>query len=274
MTIRIKILLSLGLLISIIASQFFYIHIVDKQKLNLLTEINFTHKATVHIGEIAIEGQKLRRYEKEYFIYIENIEKREKYMREWTSAHQSLQSKLVAIDIDDSGIWATEDKSNAGQWSKASNTYYEVMTNLNIQVKNGSINGTLKANSAIKDGKNAFRLLLNGTEKLLQDKLIRSNILLKQYNELVNKSNIVLLLMFSVGVFFALILIIFVPERINSQILKLEQAVSNISKGALNSPVPKVHSPELASLAKSIERMRITTRGLLQRLQTKKTREK
>jgi methyl-accepting chemotaxis protein len=80
--------------------------------------------------------------------------------------------------------------------------------------------------------------------------------------------------MFSVGVFFALILIIFVPERINSQILKLEQAVSNISKGALNSPVPKVHSPELASLAKSIERMRITTRGLLQRLQTKKTREK
>jgi methyl-accepting chemotaxis protein len=179
----------------------------------------------------------------------------------------------VAIDIDDSGIWKTIDKNNAEQWRKASHLYYQNMINLNIQVINGVIVGTLNANSAIKDGKNAFKRLLNGAEKSLHKKLITSTTLLKKYNQLVSKSNMVLLSIFSLGVFFAAIVVIFVPERINHQILKLEQAVASISKGAINSPVPTMRSPELANLAKSIERMRISTKGLVQRLQAKRLRK-
>ena len=231
----------------------------------MIEDLQKVHASTVRIGEMSIEGQKLRRYEKEYFIYADNDEKRNKYIGEWTEARNSLKDRIVGIGIDQSGTWSAQDKREAAEWNRVLDFYANEMIKVDNNVKSGQISGTLNANTAIGDGKNTFRAFLNGSAEALNERLNRTTQLVNEYETLTAESNRNLQFIFVAGVALALILILLIPQRINSQIAELDQAVTAISKGALNTAVPTRVSPELARLAKSVERLRVSLKGLLAR---------
>ena len=47
---------------------------------------------------LAVEGQKMRRYEKEYFIYVDNVEKRAKYAKNLFDSHDTAEERVPATE--------------------------------------------------------------------------------------------------------------------------------------------------------------------------------
>lgn len=266
MTIRAKILLGFLILVVILAGQFGLNYYNSTKQAALAAQINRLNLATVEISRMSIEGQKMRRYEKELFIYVNNTEKRDKYIGEWREAEANLRLHLDALLRNASGLWSPDDKALGREWQSSLASYAAGMGVVADRILQGELADTVSANLAIADAKNAFRPFLNGTEQALETKLASSNELLSQYTEVQAQGRNMLIAAFGVGLLIAIVLVFIIPEPINRQVRALEKAMVEISKGSFQSKVPEVSSPELRQLAKSIERLRISMRGMLNRL--------
>ena len=55
--------------------------------------------ATVALSELAVLAQQVRRYEKEYFVYVGNETRRNGYIKEWTQTHDHRCHRPRNIDL-------------------------------------------------------------------------------------------------------------------------------------------------------------------------------
>jgi methyl-accepting chemotaxis protein len=243
--------------------QFIFSSIIDSKKSTLLDNVHNVQSTSVQLSNMSVEGQKMRRYEKEYFIYLNNDEKRTKYFNQWNEAGQNIAVSLAVIQENPEMEWSENDKTESKEWLKALNKYTEVMSLVNLRVLNGQITTTLDANSAIKDGKNAFRTYLGGTAKSFNAKLVESNELLVEYHELDDKSHLISIALLLLGVVVAVIFVLIISASIQRQIKVLTKSLDTMASGDFNKAIIKPRSPELREIATGIEMLRKSTHILL-----------
>lgn len=275
MNIRMKLFAGISAILLLLGAQVAVIYTFLQRNHELASgSVARDFEQSVHIAHIAIEGQKLRRFEKEFFIYVTNEERRNKYIGEWTESFDKLGLMLDEIQTSGDDAWSAQDKSLVGDWRRSYERYGDEFKQVIASVQSGEITTTEDANTAIKVGKNAFRVLLNGATEGGE---IKYGAALLTMNQLANNSSLMRIVVLSVcaaNVLIALFMLLVIPRSITRPIAALSEAASRMSKGELNQPVPPAKVSEFTELSQTLERLRVSQKTLIDRVKSTSARQK
>jgi methyl-accepting chemotaxis protein len=265
LSVRNKLTIVFSVLIAILFAQFALVYYFSGKSALLINQAIDANDASNAVGRLAIEGQKLRRYEKEYFIYADNPKKREKYSSEWQESYAKLKEGLALL-LSHESSWSESDKAKADTWDDSLNAYASGFHKVEAAVTGGIIQGTLDANKAIQDAKNQFRVFLKGTAAEVETKLGEARHASTQLQDnFANVQKLLIGLSFT-GLLIGAVILFTIPGSIARPITELTESVTDISKGNITRPVSVRGSHEVKALAESVERLRVAVKGLMTRM--------
>jgi hypothetical protein len=135
------------------------------------------------LSRLQVEGEKMRRYEKEMFIYVAVPEKRNGYVKEFDTAFTRLLGLSNDMLAPSSKAFTDAERGEIAKWKLAA-TFYGAEFNKLAQRAQGMnvaaltneqrLGLTVSYNDDIKAGKDRFRELLTGTDTMRQAKETRS----------------------------------------------------------------------------------------------------
>ena len=250
----------------VIASTYFA---TDHNRQLVSQAINQEFGSSLAVSELAVLAQKIRRYEKEFFIYIGDDEKQTKYSAEWQETYQLLEGKLDALIANPKLRWETSEAMAFDQWRHALQSYQAGFVLVLDQVRQGIITDTLSANSAIQEAKNRFRVFVDGTSELAERKYhdaVQVNQTIGHYNDVLN---IILLATLGFTALICGVVVTVIPNTVIRPIRTLSKSAQTMSMGDLDQAVPtRLSVDDFKELAETLERMRISTRAMLSQLKT------
>jgi methyl-accepting chemotaxis protein len=265
LSVRSKLTIAFSIFFAVLIAQLALVYYFSNTSASLTSQAIKAHEQSNALTRLAIEGQKLRRYEKEFFIYADNPERRAKYSGEWNDSYGKLKEGLALLNAPKSG-WSESDREKAQTWSESLNAYATGFNKVDVAVNNGFITGTINANKAIKDAKNQFRVFLKGTAVEIDNKIREAS----EYSSHVDKNfaNIQKFLMglSVVALVIGGALLLTIPRAIAEPISALTESVIDISKGNITRPVTVRGGPEVKGLAESVERLRVALKGMMLRM--------
>jgi methyl-accepting chemotaxis protein len=256
--------------------------------------------ASSQLSELAVVAQQVRRYEKEYFVYVTNQERRENYVKEWTGASDKMAKLVQTMRANADGAFTADDIGKISTWASAAEFYSSEMKKI-FDVVNGrqnqigavtpapsaSASSTAKpATAAIVANPSMYSPVeVNGMITAGKDRL--SGVLIKGVSDMsaaktkatlalpgVTKAGFeklwagvmaTVLLGFVIAGFLALKM----PAAITGPIEKLSAAVERMSKGELDKPIDVAAPREFGVLTTAVERMRVAQNVLVQRMRAR-----
>jgi methyl-accepting chemotaxis protein len=300
MSISGKIKLGLSIMLAALVLQFALGQILDRrtqEKVNIAVTKNFA--AADQLAELGAAGQQIRRYEKEYFIYVNDTAGRTKYRGEWTGTFNKLQTNLGAMQANKDGMFSSQDTVAFQSWMNALEFYGKEFNTIMTRADTGTIvppapvvevaqplakvtpapavvvaapdlsKATKLANDMIGPGKDKFREVLDGTEKMRKAKLVESAASVNEIRKLFSISTYVSLGIFLVGLILAVYLMISIPNAVKKPIEEFVEIADRISKGDTKQAVQATVASEFDGLAKALERLRVAQSGLLDKIRAK-----
>jgi hypothetical protein len=127
------------------------------------------------LSQLQVEGEKMRRYEKEMFIYVANNERRANYVKEFDGAYTKLLNQLDTMLAPSGTAFTDDERKQILAWKEAALFYTAQFAGLARRAEGQTLASmtpeqrlglTLEYNDGIKAGKDRFRELLGGTEKM------------------------------------------------------------------------------------------------------------
>jgi HAMP domain-containing protein len=141
-SIRLRLIAGLGLIIV-----FFLIQMAlvwwgqDTARRDVVGATRKNTIASSQLSELAVLAQQIRRYEKEYFVYVGNKERREGYINEWSGTADKITKVLQTMRANTNAAFNETDTGKIGNWITASDFYgsemrkiFESVTNLSGKV--------------------------------------------------------------------------------------------------------------------------------------------
>lgn len=238
----------------------------DRNRTLVQQAISQDFKAAMDLSKVAVAGQKIRRYEKEYFIYVDNLRKRAGYSEEFNETHAKLEQLLETMVTDFSGTWSDQDRLEIRRWQQALLAYGQGFRSVVDKVETAQITDTVGANVAIQDAKNKFRVLLKGTAKMIPERFRDAS---QRTQQIAANSQIVKMVVVgtsTAGISLVLLLMLAIPGSIAKPIRKLSEAARRMSTGDLDETVPQSRVREFSELAQTLERMRVSQKAMIDRI--------
>ena len=266
MPIRTKLFLSFLLLTILILVQFFIRYQFTTKESRLVRQMVAEHQISNLLSELAEAAQKIRRFEKEYFIYVQNAEKRSTYYQEFQQAKREILDHLQVLRNIYSASNNLKQLSELAVWQQAAQLYTEAFETVHQDVLAGNITGVIQANAAIREGKNRFRVLLAGARRSVNEQLLRAQQEADQIDVYRQRSTLIFTLVTAASLVIGLFIAFSVPGSIARPMRRLSEIADGISRGRIKDSVNVKGSREIEDLARSIERLRVATQGLLMRL--------
>jgi len=267
LNIRTKLFVGISTILVLLAVQTTVVYVFLQRNHELASgSVARGFEQSVHVANIAIEGQKLRRFEKEYFIYVSNGQKRAKYDREWHESYDKLGKMLQQVERSDNQSWSARDKTEILVWRQAYQRYGDEFEKVISGVKSGRITTTQEANAAIQAGKNAFRELLDGAKKGGEVKYGEALVTMEELAANSSLMRSVVLGVCAANVVIAFLLLLVIPRSITRPIASLSEAARRMSTGQLGEAVPTPRVSEFLELSRTLERLRVSQKTLIDRL--------
>jgi HAMP domain-containing protein len=262
--------------------------------------------ATSQLGELGIVAQQIRRYEKEYFVYVTNPERRENYIKEWSGAADKMNKSLQTMRSNAQNAFSAEDQGKISSWVSAADFYAAEMKKIFALVneRQGQISAATAAtiaagattattakgavaapvsavaamyspvevNSMIGPGKDRLSsVLIKGVSEMSEAKTKATLALPAATRDGFNKLWTGVMTTVVVGLLAAIFLAIKLPSAISKPIATLSEAVERVSKGDLDKAIDVAVPTEFTMLTGAIERMRVAQRALVQRMRARTT---
>lgn len=270
LTIRKKLYLGFALILAFSLGQAAVTYLNLNQSEALVKQaIGKDFNASVEIARIGIEAQKLRRFEKEYLIYVGSKDQRAKYFVDWKGAHDQIRSMLDRIVENRDGNWSAGDIAKAREWQASLKAYGDGFAGVALGADSGQITSTLQGNEAVREAKDAFRVLLDGTTVGIEQKFKQAAASEQAIGRKFLLVNIVIAIAALAGIGLVAVLLVIVPNSISRPIELLTRSAHDMSTGIMNKPVAVAGSPEFKGLADTLERMRVSQQMLIERLKQK-----
>lgn len=248
--------------------------------------------ASSELSALSIQAQQIRRYEKEYFVWVGNKAKRDGYEREWRDAHKKIDATLERMASGSDGAFKMEDIKKIDEWRAASDFYFAEMqkifatVNKREWVSHGAegVNGEAplsaeqasyrpdEVNDMIKAGKDRFSAgLIKGVAAMSEVKTKDTLALAGVAQNLF--SNLFVGVMFTVfiGALVAVSLGVILPRMVTKTIGSLSAAAKEMSMGNLKNEYSSGGVTEFTQLAEALNRMRLAQLALVERLQKRHT---
>jgi CHASE3 domain sensor protein len=270
MSIRKKLQIGFTLILAFVLIQATVTFLSIAQSERLVRQaIDNDFNASVEISRIGIEAQKLRRFEKELLIYVGSPSARDKYFADWKSAHAQIKTMVDRIVDNRDGKWSPEDGAKAREWRTSLDAYGDGFVRVVQAAGSGQITSTIQGNDAVREAKDAFRVLLDGTSQGGDEKFQQA---LKSEQAITARFWIVYIVLgvsALAGFGLVALMLMVVPASISSPIEALTRSAHDMSTGNLDRPVTITGSPEFKDLADTLERMRVSQKMLMERLKQK-----
>ena len=267
MSIRAKLFVSFLTISALIMTLFVVRQYFSVKEAELVRELVVDHEISAQLSGLSTAAQKIRRYEKEYFIYVQNPKKRAKYAGEFADAKVEIETHIRRLQ----GIYSTNRRdselSKLQVWQDATRFYAGGFELITRAVESGKITGVLEANAAIQKYKNEFRVVLSGAEESIRNQYQLATAKSGRISDYQYTAALVFMVIavFSLGL--SLFMSFQVPASVVKPLKKMTMVANAISKGQLNDSVDIKGSAEIEDLASSIQRLQTATLGLLKRLQ-------
>lgn len=135
--------------------------------------------AAGQLAVLQLEGEKMRRYEKELFIYVANPERRAHYAKEFDSSYTKLLELVGTMQATGNKNFTDAERAEIAKWHQAAAFYgseFNVLVNKanSVDARQLPVDQqatlTVTYNEAIKAGKDRFRELLVGSGKMREAK--------------------------------------------------------------------------------------------------------
>ncbi len=257
--------------------------------------------AQVSLAELSTLAQQIRRYEKEYFIYVDSLEKRAQYQKEWTGTMNQIGKLLANIQANADKVFTNEDANNITKWWNAAEFYKAEMGKIfeateerarkvadDVEKEKARAEAVAKlpkgkeppppveltrmitpieANSMIAAGKDRFSAdLIKGVTQTFGEKSQATLSLTSVTNEGFTRMIYSVIATVVVGVAIGLYLLVSLPRSVSGPIEQLTSNVDAISRGDTGNTGAAVSVKEFQGLSGAIERMRIAQDMMVQRL--------
>ena len=256
--------------------------------------------ASSQLTELAVLAQQVRRYEKEYFVYVGNEERRNGYIKEWTGNSDKILKLLGTMRSNADGAFSADDVGKMVNWVSSAEFYSAEMKKIFgavndqavrvaqaattaapavVSATKGSVPATAtpaaavvmfappEVNTMITAGKDRLSGVLikevgiMSTEKTKQT-LALSEVAAGGFNQVFAG----VMLTVAVGILIALILMFTLPKAVTEPLENLTDTVDNLSKGNLDTKVDAGNVAEFAGLATALERMRVGQQAMVARM--------
>lgn len=261
--------------------------------------------ASSQLSELSVLAQQVRRYEKEYFVYVGNAERREAYIKEWTGTSDKITKLLATMRSNSDKAFNETDIGKIGNWASAAEFYgaemrkiFGSVNELAAKVASAaaapaatssspaaakavtaaaataaavaptpSMFSAVEVNSMITAGKDRFSgVLIKGASEMTAEKTKQTLALAEVASQGFNQLLAAVLGTVAVGVLIALALMFTLPKAVTNPLKDLTALVDNISKGNLDNKVDAGGIAEFDGLAKSLERLRLGQQALVARM--------
>ena len=261
---------------------------------NLDSAIRKNTQVSSLLANASVFAQKVRRFEKEYFIFALDIQARSVYMAEWNGAVQKLESLLTELHENKARLLPPSEAEPIRDWLDALSFYKSEMQKIFVDVnqrnseKNieaaikSTANSTAKntalapdanllnttaINARIGPGKDRYTaVLVKGLTDLSAIKTEETLSLTQMVNQGFNQLSFVFTALTSVGMLIIVFLLLTLPRAISAPLGELSEAVDLMSKGNVKQPAPQTNVKEFAVLTAALERLRASQATLLARL--------
>jgi HAMP domain-containing protein len=271
--------------------------------------VDATRKNTIassQLGELAVLAQQIRRYEKEYFVYVTNKDKRDGYIKEWETTASKTDKLLAAMRSNANKEFDDIEVGKIKNWAGAADFYGSEMRKIFSATNNqaalvsaasaapvaasdtkpsasaGSAKPAavavpatapiamftpIEVNVMIAAGKDRFSgELIKGVTEMLKDKTAQTLALADVAASGFAKMLYAVLLTVAVGILIAAGLMLTLPKSVTTPLAALTDSVDAISKGSLDTKVDSCGIVEFEGLAKALERLRIGQQALVARM--------
>ncbi len=246
--------------------------------------VDATRKNTVassQLSELAVLAQQIRRYEKEYFVYVSNRERRDGYTKEWNATADKMGKLLENIRANPDKAFTGEDVAAVTTWTQAADFYNGEMRRIfelvNAQPSAPTTSGSLtvtptalspiEVNGMITAGKDRFSgVLIKGVSTMAAEKTKQTLGLAELASNRFNQLLTAVLVTVAVGILVALGLIFTLPKAVSGPLAQLTEAVDQISKGKVDQKVTVANIAEFDGLSQALERLRLGQQALIARL--------
>jgi nitrogen fixation/metabolism regulation signal transduction histidine kinase len=306
-SIRSRLFTGLGLIILFFLTQAVVVLTVgERTKNSVFDSIQKNTVASSQLSELAVLAQQIRRYEKEYFIYVGNKERSADYEKEWSNTAAKITNLLSSMQTTSEKVYSDVELSKVANWTAAINFYEAEMRKIftknkyvfatldaskaiqlptTLSVKKSSTTPVIaasssvvaqpemltptEANAMISEGKTKFsEVLIKGVAELSSDKTNKTLKLSQTTEQIVDKQFSIILLTTLFGLLVSIVLIFTLPKSITLPIQRLTVSVDNISKGNFDSVPTKNTFVEFEMLTKAIDRMQTAQKILVSRMRS------
>lgn len=309
-SIRIRLIASMAVLIAFFALQAIAVTwFTNAQSVQTSALIRTNTQSSAQLTELATLAQQIRRYEKEYFVYVQNEEKRNGYIKEFDGTSVRIGKLIDAILANPGGAYSKAEISEINRWRDAHAFYASEMTRIFSDVRRIQADvaaapppapvpaivgkGTpapaaaqapvaqapklptpAEANDLIKAGKDRFGSeLIAGVSKMGKAKTEATLGLAQGTTEGYQQLLSVVVATVLAGIAIAVFLILTLPAAITRPIRALAEVADTVARGDLDKPFAATNVPEFEPLVKSLERMRVALSVLTRRAKAKAAAE-
>ncbi|WP_395059868.1 HAMP domain-containing protein [Polaromonas sp.] len=281
----------------------------ERIKQGVVDTVRKNTQATSQLNELAILAQQIRRYEKEYFVYVGDVERRTAYEKEWSVTAGKISASLAKMRANAGGAFGSSDSAQITVWWAAGDFYaaemrkvFDAVTGQASRValaeraaaapvpapppekgKNVAASKVDEApapkpvmfssgevNEMIKAGKDRFSNdLIKGVATLQAEKTKETLALADVARDGFNTLLVGIAISAALGSVIALALAFTLPGAILKPVEALTAAVEKISVGQTHVRVPELGVLEFHGLAKAVERMRVAQETLVNRMRAR-----
>jgi methyl-accepting chemotaxis protein len=256
----------------------FFIYNESAIQNNLDVTIKNNTAIASQLSSLAVTVQQMRRFEKEYFIYVGNIEKRTIYQSEWLASLDKANALLITLKKNERLTLSAPELQKVEAWLQALDFYKtEAQKIINLaNTQNSQANLTAKApptpltateaNDLIGAGKTRLStVLIAGVAELEAAKTKQTLGLAGAVDAGFNQLTLYFVALTALGILIVLVLMITLPSAITKPIDALSDSIDKLSKGKANEAFEDIKTQEFAKISKSLERLRLSQYMLMER---------
>lgn len=301
-SIRRRLIFSMALLIAFFLIQAVTVTgFVNVQSRDTADEIRRNTLTSAQLTELGTLAQQIRRYEKEYFVYVRNEEKRNGYIKEFEGTSLRISKLLDSLLANADKAYSNAELAEITRWRAAHMFYTSEMQRIFGEVKRVQVDiaafsaiaaparpGTPtvpqaeaptlpspdQVNDMIKAGKDRFGAeLISGVARL--GKLKTEATLNLAQNTTASYKRLLGVIMATVlaGVAIAIYLAVVLPRAVARPIVALAKVAELVARGDMDKPFSAEGTAEFEPLARSLEKMRAALSVMTRKLRTKAVSE-
>ncbi len=264
---------------------------------NVSNTVRKNTTASAQLGELSVLAQQIRRYEKEYFVYVADQKKRDGYIKDWAGTAEKINKALTNMMANSDKAYSAQETVEIGKWKDSADFYGAEMKKIFSAVgfrsdqlekapvapsvsdasakKSPAAQGAeavvmytpVEANVMITAGKDRLAAeLIRGAAAMSKAKseqtLALPAIAEKGFQNLL----IGALVTVALGVLLTVYVIYTLPAAIKAPVQALTASVDAISKGNVGNPAASVGVQEFTTLEQGIERLRQSQKLMLERM--------